>query len=397
MLGHSEWIAADAPLEAVHRRFADNSTDFMAVCEGPRLLGVCARRQIAMQLGARFGFALFAQSPVREHMMADPLCLNEFAPLNEVLESVAARSNANFYDDVLVVDASGQFVGFIFVHELVRLQTEMLLGNIDELERSRLEIAEKNRILEEDVLMAREVQLAMLPQNGAAADPSLRWAFRSEYRPSGGVSGDFFQLIRISDESAGVLVCDVMGHGVRSALVTAMLRAFSEDLRSTASDPGALLTRLNQCLMGVLRQTANMLFVTAAYAVVDIGKGTLAYGQAGHPTGFLRLASGRVEALPAEGDVAGPALGLIPDYPFVTGVRSLGLGDTVILFTDGLTEARSAAGEEWGQDRLAEEIARDPSVENRDLLPRLVEAASRFAGGGAFEDDVCLVALTAGP
>ncbi len=393
LLGHSEWIGADAPLEAVHRRFAENGRDFMAVLDGEAILGVCARRQIAMQLGARFGFALFAQSPVREHLMEKPLRLSETAPLNQVLASVAARANEVFYDDVLLEGASGGFIGFIFVHALVRLQTGLLLGSIEELEQSRLEIAEKNRVLEEDVLMAREVQLAMLPSGLPEQDPAVRWRFLSEYRPAGGVSGDFFQLIRISDQSAGVLVCDVMGHGVRSALVTAMLRAFAEDLRSTAADPGALLTRLNQCLMAVLRQAGNLLFVTAAYAVVDVAGATLSYGQAGHPTGYVRHASGGVELLPASDAVAGPALGLIPDYPFETGTRPLLPGDSVILFTDGLTEARDDAGQEWSQERLAAEVARDPEAPGRAVLSRILEAAGRFAGGRPFEDDVCLVCL----
>jgi len=397
LLGHRESIASDAPLEVVHRRFAENGRDFMAVLEGPRLLGVCARREIAMQLGARFGFALFAQSPVREHLMGSALRLSETAPLQEVLASVSARANDAFYDDVLLVDTEDRFIGFIFVHALVRLQTELLLGNIDELERSRLEIAEKNRVLEEDLLMAREVQLAMLPPAGGVSDPLSRWVFCSDYRPAGGVSGDFFQLIRISDSAAGALVCDVMGHGVRSALVTAMLRAFVEDLRPLAEDPGALLTRLNQCLMGVLRQTGNLLFVTSAYVVVDAGSGTLAYGQAGHPTGYLRRASGKVELLPAEGDIAGPALGLIDGFPYESGRRTVDPGDIALLFTDGLTEARTSAGEEWGQDRLVEEMARSVSTSPADLVSALVAAAASFAGGRAFDDDVCILALQVAP
>ena len=395
MLGHRESVAADAPLEVVHRRFAENGRDFMAILDGPTLLGVCARREIAMQLGARFGFALFAQSPVRESMMATALQLRETAPLEEVLASVSARANDAFYDDVLLVDAEGGFIGFIFVHALVRLQTEILLGNIDELERSRLEIAEKNRVLEEDLLMAREVQLAMLPPSGGGQGPAARWSFCSEYRPAGGVSGDFFQLIRISDESAGLLVCDVMGHGVRSALVTAMLRAFTEDLRPKAADPGALLTRLTQCLMGVLRQTGNLLFVTAAYAVVDLASGTLSYGQAGHPTGFLRRLSGEVELLPAGGDVAGPALGLVDGFAYESGRRNLAEGDAVVLFTDGLTEARNASGEEWGEGRLLAEIALNGAISCEDLLPRVVEAAALFMEGKSFEDDLCLACLRA--
>lgn len=396
-VGHRESVAANAPLEDVHKRFAETGRDFLAVLEGGKLLGVCARREIAMQLGARFGFALFARSPVREHLMAAALRLSEDSPLPEALASVSARSDKSFYDDVLLVDAAGGFIGFILVHALVRLQTDLLLGNIAALERSRQEVAEKNRAMEDDLLMAREVQLAMLPSGGADLGPRVRWRFHSRYAPAGGVSGDFFQLLPISDSAAGVLVCDVMGHGVRSALVTAMIRAFSEDLRSLAGDPGALLTRLNQGLMGVLRQAGKLLFVTAAYAVVDGDTGTVCYGQAGHPTGFIRRASGTVELLPVDDDVAGPALGLIDDHAYTSGRARMAPGDAAMLFTDGVFEVRNAEGEEWGQERLRAEVSGHALLKGEELLAAVVSAAGSFAAGGAFDDDLCLVSLATGP
>ena len=397
LVGHRESVAADAPLEDVHKRFAETGRDFLAVLDADRLLGVCARREIAMQLGARFGFALFARSPVREHLMAAALRLCEDAPLPEALASVSARSDESFYDDVLLVDASGGFIGFILVHALVRLQTDLLLGNIAALERSRREVAQKNKAMEDDLLMAREVQLAMLPSGGADRGPRVRWRFHSRYAPAGGVSGDFFQLLPISDSSAGVLVCDVMGHGVRSALVTAMIRAFSEDLRSVAADPGALLTRLNQGLMGILRQAGSLLFVTAAYAVVEGETGTVRYGQAGHPTGFIRRASGAVDLLPVDDDVAGPALGLIDDHAYASGCASMAPGDTALLFTDGVFEVRNAEGEEWGQERLRAAVSGRARLQSEELLEAVVSAAGSFAAGGLFDDDVCIVSLGAGP
>jgi len=395
LVGHRESVDAGAPLEDVHRRFAETGRDFLAVLDGGRLLGVCARREIAMQLGARFGFALFARSPVREHLMAAALRLSEDSPLPEALASVSARSDESFYDDVLLVDAAGGFIGFILVHALVRLQTELLLGNIAALERSRQEVAEKNKAMEDDLLMAREVQLAMLPSATAERGSQVRWRFHSRYAPAGGVSGDFFQLMPISDSAAGVLVCDVMGHGVRSALVTAMIRAFSEDLRSIAGDPGALLTRLNRGLMGVLRQAGNLLFVTAAYAVVDAEAGTVRYGQAGHPTGFIRRGSGAVDLLPVDDDIAGPALGLIDDHAYSAGCSGLAAGDTAILFTDGIFEVRNAQGEEWGQERLRGAVAEHPAPGAAELLSAVLAAAGSFAAGGNFDDDVCIVALGA--
>jgi len=394
LVGHREAVAADMPLEELHRRFAENGREFVAVLDGERLLGVCARREIAMKLGARFGFALFARSPAREHMMASVLSLREATPLTEALSGVSGRANELFYDDVLLVDAQGAFVGFILVHALVRLQTQLLLGNIVALERSRLEISQKNRSMEEDLLMAREVQLAMLPAP-APPGPGVRWRFCHHYAPAGGVSGDFFQVLRASDTAAGVLVCDVMGHGVRSALVTAMVRAFAEDLRPDAADPGRLLTRLNRSLTAVLRQSGTLLFVTAAYAFLDAGSGTLVYGQAGHPTGFLRRAGGGVELLPAEGEVAGPALGLVEDHAYCSGRCAVGPGDAAILFTDGVFEVRDAAGEEWGLERMRSEVGGRRGQPVSELLAAVVAAAGRHAGGAPFDDDVCLVSLEA--
>jgi serine phosphatase RsbU (regulator of sigma subunit) len=397
LVGHRESVPAETPLEDVHRRFAETGRDFLAVLDRGRLLGVCARREIAMQLGARFGFALFARSPVREHLMAAALRLSEASPLPEVLASVSARSDESFYDDVLLVDEQGGFIGFILVHALVRLQTELLLGNISALERSRLVIAEKNKAMEDDLLMAREVQLAMLPSGGNGSVPGGKWSFHSRYAPAGGVSGDFYQLLRISDSAAGVLVCDVMGHGVRSALITAMLRAFAEDLRPQAHDPGALLTRLNQGLMGILRQAGSLLFVTAAYAVVDAAAGKVSYGQAGHPTGFIRRASGAVDLLPAGEDVAGPALGLIDNFEYASGRCEVSPGDAAMLFTDGIFEVRNPEGDEWGQERLRAEVAGHPARGGDELLAAVASAAGAFAAGGVFDDDVCIVLLGIGP
>jgi len=262
---------------------------------------------------------------------------------------------------------------------------------VDALERSQREIEEKNHAMEDDLRMARDVQMAMLPSG--LAPGAETWRFHSQYVPAAGVSGDFFQLVRLSDTRAALLVCDVMGHGVRSALVTAMLRAFVEDLRETSADPGPFLTRLNHGLMGVLRQGSQLIFVTAACAVLDTEAGQIAYAQAGHPTGFLRRAAGGVDLLPADDEVAGPALGLIDGAEYVTGRAPVARGDTIILFTDGLVEARSASGEEWGEPRLRRLLEEHAGLPSAELLPLLVEAALGFAQGASFDDDVCLAAL----
>jgi sigma-B regulation protein RsbU (phosphoserine phosphatase) len=170
-----------------------------------------------------------------------------------------------------------------------------------------------------------------------------------------------------------------------------MLRAFAEELRPLALDPGALLSRLNRALMDVLRQAGTLLFVTAAYVVVDAEAATLAYGQAGHPTGFLLRCGGAVDSLPAGGDVEGPALGLIENYSYVSGRDRVEAGDTAILFTDGVFEVRDPEGREWGLALLREEIRRRAG--EGGLLASVASAAGAHAAGGVFDDDVCLLSL----
>ncbi len=396
--GHRNQVEGALPLEAVQREFVRTGVDFLAVLEGSRLLGLCARRDIADALGARFGFALNAQRPVRFFLMPNPLVFPLGLPLAEVFQALAARGDRNFFDDVLLVDAQGGYVGLVFVHTLVRLQTGILAGNIAALETSRREIVEQNRRMEDDLRMAREVQLALMPADHPPVSGrcgTLRLAHL--YQPAGGVSGDFFDVLVLSESSVGLLVCDVMGHGVRSALITAMIRAMVEELRPVAADPAVLLTRMNADLTRLLRRTGDMIFVTAAYVVVDANEGQLRYAVAGHPVPLHgSVEEGCTCPLKHGSEAVGPALGLMDDFTFEAGAEKFGPGDRVLLYTDGVFEAPDAKGEEFGQRRLGEVLAGSRALPLAAALPALLSAAEKFSGGSAFGDDVCLLAAELG-
>src|SRR5215469_17248601 len=143
MIAHRECVQADDALQAVHKRFASHDFEFMAVLDGDELLGLCARRQVGMMLGARYGFALYSSKPIRGALVPATTSVAVGQPITEVLKIVFSRPDETFFDDVVLLDEEGKLQGLIFARTLVRLQHRLLLDNIGRLEKQQLEISEK--------------------------------------------------------------------------------------------------------------------------------------------------------------------------------------------------------------------------------------------------------------
>ena len=265
------------------------------------------------------------------------------------------------------------------------------------IERTR-ELSEKNAAMVEDLGMARELQMALLPQRfptvpRGAAQAASAVRFCSIFHPASSVSGDFFNVVRVSETAVGVFICDVMGHGVRAALITAMMRALEEQLGETAADPGALLTEINRALCGILRQSGTTLFATACYLIADVATSRITFANAGHPSPLLvRRAPGGVEPLTAP-QTAGPALGLFDDAQYLTHEHPVAADDLVLLFTDGLFEVENVHAEAFGETRLRESIRQRAGVPPAQLVQDVFTEVERFAEGQVFADDVCLVGM----
>src|ERR1700757_5145435 len=190
--------------------------------------------------------------------------------------------------------------------ERQRAQAELLALNahLEERVKERTrQIREKNRQMEEELQMARELQFALLPRQfpiipvGAPPDESAL-SFLSLYFPTGDVSGDFFSVFPVGEKAAGVFICDVMGHGVRSALITSMIRALVEEEAQVTSDPGELLTRVNKALTLILKQSGTTMFATCFYLVADVNAAELRFANAGHPSALhMQSGNGAAEKL----------------------------------------------------------------------------------------------------
>jgi sigma-B regulation protein RsbU (phosphoserine phosphatase) len=180
-------------------------------------------------------------------------------------------------------------------------------------ERTR-ELRAKNQQIEEGLQMARELQIALLPQkfptvpaDVPAQDSALRFL---SYFPTGDVSGDFFNVFPIGEKAAGIFICDVMGHGVRSALITSMIRGLVEEHGQAAADPGELLTRVNRALALILKQADTTMFATCFYVVADVERAQLRFANAGHPSALhIQHGNGAAQKLQGHGR-SGPAMGI---------------------------------------------------------------------------------------
>jgi sigma-B regulation protein RsbU (phosphoserine phosphatase) len=299
-------------------------------------------------------------------------------------------------------DAQNKVIGlqgiFWDISERKRAEEQIRLAS-EELARSREALRKKNEEMEDDLKMAREIQQTMLPQQfptfPRSAEPrDSRFRFSYRYLPTGTVGGDYFNVLSLSDMEAGIFICDVMGHGVRSALVAAMVRALVEEIKPLSGDPGQLLTRLNRDLCSILKQTGSPTLITAFYLTADAVTGRIRHANAGHPKPFVvHRHSEKIEPFVNQAGKSNPALGLFAEAQYNTSESQLSAGDLVMLFTDGLYEVEGANDQLYTQELLVEAVRRRMQMPAAQLFDELLAEIKAFALGADFMDDVCLVGM----
>jgi phosphoserine phosphatase RsbU/P len=290
---------------------------------------------------------------------------------------------------------SGRIVGTFGISRDI---TKRKLAEFALAEQTQL-LAKKNQQIEDELKMARELQLAMLPQDFPSIlcgpDQLEALKFYSYYQPSGAVSGDFFDVFQLSETAVGIFICDVMGHDVRAALVTAMLRTLVEDWSIKVTNPGDLLAEVNNALFKVFRQAGTTMFATAFYLVADVATGQLSFASAAHPHPLrLQRPEGSVEMLGRDArGKKGPALGLFRNSVFPTSQQPMCKDDFLVLYTDGLIEEEAPNEEIFSPERLGETVACLAALPPKELLAKVLENVRTFSGRQEFSDDVCLLGV----
>jgi len=237
------------------------------------------------------------------------------------------------------------------------------------------------RTLERDVQKAWEIQRDLLP---ATLPQVTGFQIAGACQPARVVSGDYYDAFELDEQNLVLCVGDVVGKGMPAALLMSNLQATVKALSSVTSAPGRLCEQVNRA---IYRNVSPGEFITFFYALLDTTSGQLRYSNAGHNPPIVIRGDGGLLRL----DQGGPVLGIFPDASYDDQAVTFGPGDRLLLFTDGVTEARSASGEEFGDDRLIALVRESADAQN---LLRTVMDTIRVFTDGVFHDDVTVLAVT---
>jgi len=227
--------------------------------------------------------------------------------------------------------------------------------------------------------LAQEIQKYLLaPTSAAIAGLDVHWVSR----PCEETNGDYLGIFTLGPDRLGVAVGDVTGHGVGPALLVARTQAFLEALIAPDRSPGDLLSRINNALES---HTRDENFVTLFFSAIDAANRRLAYSSAGHPPALLfRSGSGEVEELPK----TGLALGIQRDFAYRerSGIQ-VDVGDVLVVYSDGLTEAMDPERRQFGIASLRETVAGAAGGSAREISERIDARIREFTGGASPPDD----------
>lgn len=255
-----------------------------------------------------------------------------------------------------------------------------------QIEQGQLRRREHNREhqLKLELNEAREIQRGLMPRRM----PNLHgFSLASAWQPAHDVSGDYLAAFKFNESRASVCVADVAGKGLPAALLMSNMQAALKSLTSEAIPPSELCVKLNRVMCG---NTPLGKFVSCFYGDLDISNRTLTFTNAGHNPPFLMRRNGECVRL----DEGGCVIGAFCDLSYTQREIKFEKGDKLLLFTDGVTEARNAMGEEFGEERLEECLRSYRGHSAAELRTIILNEVTQFCGDN-FDDDAALMIVIA--
>ena len=275
----------------------------------------------------------------------------------------------------------------IFIQEDLDLLNAIASNAAVAIENARLyQLAIEKGRMEQELLMARRVQLSLLPRG----TPSIEgWEFRTYWKPAREVSGDYYDFIPVANGQIGVVIADVTDKSIAAALFMAFTRSIVRANIDYALSPATGIQRANDL---ILEETDESLYVTLFYALLNPLTGLVTYVNAGHNPAILYSQSnptGHILHLTS----TGIPLGVEQDSIYAQESATLNPGDILLLYTDGLTEASNARGEQFSLERLEQVLLNSAQLSSQDIINAIVAAVCSFTPTGQPDDDLTLVMI----
>ena len=239
-----------------------------------------------------------------------------------------------------------------------------------------------------DLAVAREIQQAILPRIFPPfPEETASMDIAASMNAAKDVGGDFYDFFRIDNDRIGFTIADVSGKGVPAAIFMAVARTLIRATGIRGVSPAECITYINALLS---QEAVNNMFVTVFYGIYNIHTGEVTYANAGHNPPYLVRADGSVEMLPLSKDIVA---GAFDDFQYSQESLQLEPGDTLLLYTDGVTEAINTEDKEYGEGRLEKQLAQCSNLSCQEIIDKVKEDVKAFAGEAEQSDDITLFAL----
>ena len=266
--------------------------------------------------------------------------------------------------------------------EDLQVTIERTLRHLEEW-REALSARDALTALQNELDLASSTQQSILPKE---FPKSPDYQVFATMEPARNVGGDFYDVIRLEGERVGLAIADVSDKGVPAALFMMSSRTLLKGAAIGSADPGEAIREVNELLYD---ENESLMFVTVLYSIYDPASGILTYSSGGHDAPLLVRSDGTTTLLPLTGGVA---LGIAPDMKFISRTIQLEPGDSVVLYTDGVTEAMNGDGEQFGVQGMREVYAESPPKDSEKAAQAMFDAVKTFVGDTPQSDDItCLV------
>ena len=310
--------------------------------------------------------------------------LEEISEINPNIRSIIVSA----YGDMKNIRTAMNRGAFDFVTKPLdfgdlRVTIERTLHHMEEWQEA-LSSRDKLVALQNELNVASGIQQSILPTVFPSRDDYQIYA---SMEPARNVGGDFFDVVRLEDDRVGLAIADVSDKGVPAALFMMSSRTWMKSAAISSPEPGTVLGEVNALLH---EDNDTQMFVTVLYAVYDPETGEFTYASGGHDAPLLVHSDGSSELLPLTGGIA---LGIVPDLAYGQNSVVLDHGETLVLYTDGVTEAMNGEGEQFGIERLRKVFTGRAPKDANEAAHKVFEAVNTFADGAAQSDDITCLTL----